>query len=61
VAGCGQVGDNAKDAALGDVQGGGDVAKAYSGVVADADEDSGVVGEKTPFSHGLVPIPELIC
>jgi hypothetical protein len=36
VAACGEVGDDAVGAALGDVQRGGDVAQAYPGVVGDA-------------------------
>ena len=30
----------------------GDVANAHAWIVCDAGKDTGVVGEKTPFSHG---------
>jgi hypothetical protein len=34
----------------------------HAWIVCDADEDPGVVGEKTPFSHGASrAIPETTC
>ena len=51
VAGFGQVGDDAKRGALGDAERRGDLAEAHAGVVGDADEDSGVVGEEGPLRH----------
>ena len=51
VAACGEVGDDAVGAALGDVQRRGDVAQAHPGVVGDAHEDPSVVGEEAPLRH----------
>ena len=45
VAGPSQLGDDAEGTALGDVQRAGDVTQADAGVVGDADEDAGVIGE----------------
>jgi hypothetical protein len=52
VAGFGQVRDDGEGAALGDVERGGDVAQAHPGVVRDADEDPGMVGEEAPLGRG---------
>ncbi len=52
IAGFGQVGDDAKGTALGDVGRGGDVAQTHAGVVRDADEDEGMVGKEAPLGHG---------
>jgi hypothetical protein len=54
VAGCGQVGDDAVGAALGDVQAGGDVAQAHARVVGDAQQNSGVVGQEAPDAVTIV-------
>lgn len=51
VAGFDQVGDDAEGAAFGDVDHGGDVTQAHAGVVRDADEDPGMVGEEAPLRH----------
>ena len=48
VAGCGQVGDDAVGAALGDAQAGGDVAQARARVVCDAHQHPGVASQETP-------------
>lgn len=51
VASSSQVGDDAKNTPLCDSQCRGNVAKANTGIVRDADEDPGVVGQKAPFAH----------
>jgi len=63
VAGCGQVGDDAVGAALGDVQAGGDVAQACARVVGDAQQRPGVIGQETPACHdnSLPYFPEKNC
>ena len=51
VPGCGQVGDDAVGAAVGDVQAGADVARPGARVVGEAQQDPGVVGQETPAFH----------
>ena len=51
VAGCGQVGDDAVGAALGDVQAGRDVARSRARVVSDAQQHPGVAGQEAPVRH----------
>ena len=51
VAGCGQVGDDAVGAALGDVQAGRDVARPRARVVGDAQQHPGVAGQEAPARH----------
>ncbi len=51
VAGCGQVGDDAGGAALGDAQAGRDVAQPHSRFVGDAQQDPGMAGQEIPALH----------
>jgi hypothetical protein len=51
VAGLDQVGDDAEGAALGNVQAGRDVAQAHPGVMSDAQQNPGVVGQERPARH----------
>jgi hypothetical protein len=51
VSGCGQVGDDAVRAALGDAQAGRDVAQPRAGVAGDAQQHPGVAGQETPARH----------
>jgi hypothetical protein len=51
VAGCGQVGDDAVGAALGDAQAGREVAQPHARVVGDAQQHPGVVGQEAPVRH----------
>jgi hypothetical protein len=53
VAGVDEVGDDAVGAAFGDADHGGDVPEARAGVLGDAQQRPGVVGEEAPTSHGL--------
>ena len=48
VSGCGQVGDDAEGAALGDAYAGRDVAQPRARVVCDAQQHPGVVGQEAP-------------
>ena len=62
VASGGEVGDNARSVSLGDAQDSSDVANSHAWIVCDADKDTGVVGEETPFSHeASLTIQENIC
>src|SRR6185437_4200296 len=51
VPGLGQVREDAEGAAFGDVQAGRDVTQPHGGVVGDAQQDPGVVGQETPARH----------
>ena len=51
IAGLRQVGDDAVGAALGDAQGGRDVAQPCARVAGDVQQDPGVVGQEAPFRH----------
>jgi len=53
VAGVDEVGDDVVGAAFGDADHGGDVPEARAGVVGDAQQRPGVVGEEAPTSRGL--------
>ena len=55
VAGPGQVGDDPVGAALGDPEGGGDVAQAGARVLGDAQQDAGVIGQEAPALHAREP------
>jgi AcrR family transcriptional regulator len=59
VAGLGQVRDDAVGGALGDAERGGDVAQAHAGVVGDAYQDLGMVGEEAPLRHERQPYPNI--
>ena len=50
VPGVGQVGDDAVRAAFGDSQAGGDVPQPGAGVLGDAEQDPGVIGQEVPSS-----------
>jgi hypothetical protein len=51
MAGVDKVADHVMGAALGDADHGGDVPQPYAGVVGDAQQGPGVVGDEPPTSH----------
>ena len=51
VTGFGEFHDDAVRGALGDIEGGSDVAKPHAGVVGDAQQGPGVIGEEVPIGH----------
>src|SRR5260370_5023029 len=57
VAGLDQVGDDAEGAALGYLQAGRDVAQAHPGVMSDAQQNPGMIGQEGP-AHHLNTIPD---
>jgi hypothetical protein len=63
VAGCGQVGDDAVGAALGDVQAGCDVAQPRARVAGDAQQHPGVAGQEAAarYPETLIVFPEICC
>jgi hypothetical protein len=63
VAGCGQVGEDAVGAALGDVQAGCDVAQPRVRVASDAQRHPGVAAQEAPSRHpeNVFIFPEICC
>jgi hypothetical protein len=63
VPGCGEIGDQAVGAALGDAQAGSDVAQPHARVAGDAQQHPGVAGQETPAHHAnsILFIPEIYC
>ena len=51
VAGLAQVGDDPERGALGYAKRSGDIAQAHPGVIRDADQGAGMVGEEAPLRH----------